>query len=151
MTENSASLGVPPRAGPICKPPPGPNDISVLSKSSYGRSLSRDKAVIWRMSVNKDVCAAVGTILRRPLTQGSKLRVSLIAFYVALFLVALVPAGLFAFWLHSQSWELKDKISAWDPFVKTMAIAGAVIVGLASFERFTGTSEGHGCAGPKPQ
>ena len=31
---------------PICKPPPWVNDISVLSKSCYGRSLSRDKAVI---------------------------------------------------------------------------------------------------------
>jgi hypothetical protein len=60
----------------------------------------------------------------------------LIAFYLALFLVALVPAGLFAFWLYGRPWELKDKISAWDPFIKTMAIAGAVIVGLASFERF---------------
>jgi hypothetical protein len=28
----------------------GLNDISVLSKSCYVRSLSRDKAVIWRMS-----------------------------------------------------------------------------------------------------
>ena len=54
MTENSASLGVPPRAGSperIYKPRRGLNDISVLSKSCYVRSLSRDKAVIWRMSV----------------------------------------------------------------------------------------------------
>ena len=32
------------------RPRRGLNDISVLSKSCYGRSLSRDKAVIWRMS-----------------------------------------------------------------------------------------------------
>ena len=36
----------------IYKPRRDPNDISVLSKSCSGRSLSRDKAVIWRMSVN---------------------------------------------------------------------------------------------------
>src|SRR5271166_126008 len=30
----------------------GLNDISVLSKSCYGRSLNRGKAVIWRMSVD---------------------------------------------------------------------------------------------------
>ena len=35
----------------IYKPRLGLNDISVLSKSCYVRSLSRDKAVIWRMSV----------------------------------------------------------------------------------------------------
>ena len=29
---------------PIYKPPPGPNDISVFSKSNFGRSLSHDKA-----------------------------------------------------------------------------------------------------------
>ncbi len=28
----------------------GLNDISFLSKSHYGRSLNRDKAVLWRMS-----------------------------------------------------------------------------------------------------
>ena len=32
---------------------PALNDISVLSKSYYVRSLSRDKAVIWRMSINR--------------------------------------------------------------------------------------------------
>ena len=53
MTENciprrpTASRLAPKR---IYKPRRGPNDISVLSKSCYGRSLSRDKAVIWRMS-----------------------------------------------------------------------------------------------------
>ena len=31
------------------KPRLGLNDISVLSKSCYGRNLSRDKAVMWRM------------------------------------------------------------------------------------------------------
>jgi hypothetical protein len=35
----------------IYKPRRGLNDISVLSKSYYVRSFSRDKAVIWRMSV----------------------------------------------------------------------------------------------------
>jgi hypothetical protein len=54
MAENSVSLGVPPRADPprkrIYKPRRGLNDISVLSKSCYGRSFTRDKAVIWRMS-----------------------------------------------------------------------------------------------------
>jgi hypothetical protein len=54
MTENSVSLGVPPRAGPprkrIYKPRRGLNDISVLSKSCYGLSFTRDKAVIWRIS-----------------------------------------------------------------------------------------------------
>ena len=35
----------------LCKPLRGPNDISVLSKSCYEHSLTRDKAVIWRMSV----------------------------------------------------------------------------------------------------
>ena len=64
------------------------------------------------------------------------MRVSLIAFYLGLFLVALIPAALFAFWLSSQTWTVNEKISAWDPFVKTMAIAGAVILGLASFNRF---------------
>ena len=34
----------------IYKPRLGLNDISVLSKSCYVGSLSRDKAVIWRMS-----------------------------------------------------------------------------------------------------
>jgi hypothetical protein len=28
------------------------NDISFLSKSRYGRSLSRDEAVIWRTSIS---------------------------------------------------------------------------------------------------
>jgi hypothetical protein len=64
------------------------------------------------------------------------MRVSLLAFYAALFLLALVPTVIFGVWVTHQSWELKDKISAWDPFIKTMAIAGAVVVGLASLERF---------------
>jgi hypothetical protein len=42
----------PPAQKPICKPSPDPNDISVLSKSCYGRSLGRNKPVIWRMSVH---------------------------------------------------------------------------------------------------
>src|SRR5580704_5985637 len=53
--ENSASLGVPPRAGSprnVSTSHGGLNDISVLSKSYYVPSLSRDKVVIWRMSVN---------------------------------------------------------------------------------------------------
>jgi hypothetical protein len=49
MTENSAFLGARPGAGPfqrrIYKPRPGFNDNSVLSKSRYGRSLYRDRAV----------------------------------------------------------------------------------------------------------
>ena len=56
MTEK---FGIPRRASArswlaskrLCKPLRGPNDISVLSKSCYGHSLTRDKAVIWRMSV----------------------------------------------------------------------------------------------------
>ena len=56
--------------------------------------------------------------------------------YAGLFLFALVPTLLFGAWLRRQSWELKEKISAWDPFIKVMAIAGAVIVGLATFDRF---------------
>lgn len=63
-------------------------------------------------------------------------RISVVAFYLLLFLTALLPTGAFAYWLYYRPWDLKDKISAWDPFVKTMAIAGAVIVGLAAFERF---------------
>jgi Transposase DDE domain group 1 len=42
MTENSASLGVPPR-------PPSHRRVT---KSRYGRSLSCDKAVTWRMSAD---------------------------------------------------------------------------------------------------
>ena len=34
----------------IYKPRWGLNDVSVLSNSCYGRSLNRDKDVIWRMS-----------------------------------------------------------------------------------------------------
>jgi hypothetical protein len=64
------------------------------------------------------------------------MRVRMVVFYVLLFFAALLPAGVFAVWLRDQNWELKEKISAWDPFIKTMAIAGATIVGLASFERF---------------
>ncbi|NKQ73461.1 hypothetical protein C3Y89_24515 [Rhizobium sp. UPM1132] len=64
------------------------------------------------------------------------MRISLVAFYLLLFVTALLPTGVFAYWLYRRPWDLKDKISAWDPFVKTMAIAGAVIVGLATFERF---------------
>jgi hypothetical protein len=56
--------------------------------------------------------------------------------YTTLFLFALVPTLLFGVWLRRQSWDLKEKISAWDPFIKVMAIAGAVIVGLATFDRF---------------
>ena len=56
--------------------------------------------------------------------------------YVVLFSLALVPTVLFGAWLRRQSWDRKEKISAWDPFIKMMAIAGAVIVGLASFDRF---------------
>src|SRR4030095_12642965 len=56
--------------------------------------------------------------------------------YTTLFLFALVPTLLFGVWLRRQSWDLKEKISAWDPFLKVMAIAGAVIVGLATFDRF---------------
>jgi hypothetical protein len=58
------------------------------------------------------------------------------SFYALIFVVALAPTILFGLWLRKQPWELKDKVSAWDPFIKTMAIAGAIIVGLASFERF---------------
>lgn len=64
------------------------------------------------------------------------MRISIVAFYLLLFLTALIPTGVFAYWLYYRPWDLKDKISAWDPFVKTMAIVGAVIVGLATFERF---------------
>ena len=35
----------------IYMPTAAPNDILVLSTSRYGRSFSRDQAVIWRMSV----------------------------------------------------------------------------------------------------
>jgi hypothetical protein len=56
--------------------------------------------------------------------------------YVLLFLLALVPAIIFAAWVKRQPWDVKDKISAWDPFIKVMAISGAIIVGLASFERY---------------
>jgi hypothetical protein len=51
-----ASLGVPPRAGSprnaSTSHGEGPNDISVLSKSYCGRSLSRDRAVIFRKSLS---------------------------------------------------------------------------------------------------
>jgi hypothetical protein len=70
------------------------------------------------------------------MTAEANMRISVVAFYLLLFLTALIPTGVFAYWLYYQPWDLKDKISAWDPFVKTMAIVGAVIVGLASFERF---------------
>ena len=63
MTGNSASLGAPPRAGRperIYKPRPGLNDISVLSTSYYVRSLSRDKAVIRRMSTERGVLISTG-------------------------------------------------------------------------------------------
>lgn len=56
--------------------------------------------------------------------------------YGGLFLFALIPTLLFGTWLRRQPWDLKEKISAWDPFIKVMAIAGAVIVGLATFDRF---------------
>jgi hypothetical protein len=59
-----------------------------------------------------------------------------IGFYVAVFIAASVPILVFGFWVRRQPWELKDKISAWDPFIKVMAVCGAVIVGLASFERY---------------
>ncbi|MCK1705029.1 hypothetical protein IVA86_27385 [Bradyrhizobium sp. 146] len=62
--------------------------------------------------------------------------VSPLAFYVLLFALALAPSIFFSRWLSAQDWERKDKIAAWDPFIKVMAIAGAVIIGLASFERF---------------
>jgi hypothetical protein len=64
------------------------------------------------------------------------MRISALSFYVCLFFLALAPSVLFSRWLSAQKWERKDKIAAWDPFVKVMAIAGAVILGLASFERF---------------
>jgi hypothetical protein len=54
MTE---TFGIPRRAtasrvnpNRIYKPQRGLNDISVLSKSCYGPSLSGNRAVIWRMS-----------------------------------------------------------------------------------------------------
>ena len=57
-------------------------------------------------------------------------------FYAVLFILALTPSVFFGIWVYAQNWELKDKIAAWDPFIKIMAIAGAVIIGLAYFERF---------------
>ena len=70
MTEK---FGIPRRATasrlapkPIYKPRRGPNDISVLSKSCYGRSLSGDKAVIWRMSVQCDPWQARHVLIRAP-------------------------------------------------------------------------------------
>ncbi|MET4489763.1 hypothetical protein [Bradyrhizobium sp. LA7.1] len=57
-------------------------------------------------------------------------------FYMLLFALALAPSIVFSLWLGKRDWERKDKIAAWDPFIKVMAIAGAVIIGLASFERF---------------
>jgi hypothetical protein len=50
----------------IYKPPRGLNDISVLSKSYYVRSLSRDKAVIWRMSEDLANRLFLGLMLTEP-------------------------------------------------------------------------------------
>jgi hypothetical protein len=58
------------------------------------------------------------------------------ALYIALFLLALTPPIVFALWVRKRPWELKDKVAAWDPFIKVMAVSGAVIVGLAAFERY---------------
>jgi hypothetical protein len=67
---------------------------------------------------------------------GRAVRLSALIFYVMVFVLALAPSIFFGRWLSAQKWERKDKIAAWDPFIKVMAIAGAVIIGLASFERF---------------
>ena len=56
--------------------------------------------------------------------------------YGVIFLIALTPTLLFSIWVRKRPWELKDKISAWDLFIKTLGIAGAIILGLASFDRF---------------
>src|SRR5271163_501213 len=64
------------------------------------------------------------------------MRFGLLVFYTALFVAGVLPAVIFAVWIYLQPWELKDKIAAWDPFVKTMAIAGAAIIGVAAFEKF---------------
>jgi len=58
------------------------------------------------------------------------------AFLATLVAVALSPAIVFAVWLQHQSWEPKDKIAAWDPFIKTMGIAGTVVVGLAALQKY---------------
>ena len=47
VSPRSNDIGSPNR---IYKSPRGLNDISVLSKYCYGRSLRRDKSFIWRMS-----------------------------------------------------------------------------------------------------
>jgi hypothetical protein len=60
----------------------------------------------------------------------------MLLFYIVLFAAALTPSFFFGRWLRTQNWDLKDKIAAWDPFIKVTAIAGAVILGLASFERY---------------
>ena len=62
--------------------------------------------------------------------------VNSLAIYVILFLGATIPTLLFGIWIRRQPWDLKEKISAWDPFIKIMAISGAVIVGLATFDRY---------------
>jgi hypothetical protein len=68
--------------------------------------------------------------------EASAMALKSFAVYLALLLVALVPTAVFGAWLGRQPWERKEKIAAWDPFIKVMAIAGAVIVGLAAFDRF---------------
>jgi len=55
MTENSASLGVLPRAGPTRNEPTSRGGVSTTFQAGQSlptcASLRRDKAVIWRMSV----------------------------------------------------------------------------------------------------
>jgi hypothetical protein len=59
-----------------------------------------------------------------------------LSLYMIMFFVALAPTVLYGLWLRKRPWELKDKLAAWDPFIKIIAIAGAIIVGIASFDRF---------------
>ena len=76
------------------------------------------------------------TYTAKVMTTESKVRISVAIFYLLLFFIALIPTGAYAYWLYYLPWDLKYKIDAWDPFVKIMAIVGAVIVVLATFERF---------------
>ena len=50
MTENPGATASQPAPKRIYKPRRGLKDTSDLSKSRYGRSLSRHKAIVWRMS-----------------------------------------------------------------------------------------------------
>jgi hypothetical protein len=58
MTENSASLGVLPRASPTRNEPTSRGGVSTTFQAGQSlpmcANLRRDKAVIWRMSVNSE-------------------------------------------------------------------------------------------------